>query len=391
MKKLLLLFLILWAGTASAVELQTIRLKLTLWEKITTCTWHISCYQQKFGTSISTITGTETVSYALKTTVNNNFTALNAGKIENATTSVASITILGGLTSASSLATVGTLTSGALGTGFTLVPVSVGGTASSSLASSSVMLGAGVSGFKTVVGLGTVGQFLTSCGALCPPYWSTSAVDQGINYHWTANHIFDSANFTIASSTNATSTNLTITGHTIANTITASGAVKSNSRTLPEILLQDNDSYTTTQTSTTSVLTYKLLANTMGANSTLDIYGACSRTGSTNGIYGCVIKLGTGTGTTTIAYVKVDMAALPLSFGDLRVKIINANSLTAQRITYLPMDNYTASLGKASAGSTGNGYATTTVYNTGADLYISFEGIASTNAAGFQGITITKY
>jgi hypothetical protein len=220
MKKIFIILLLSFSLTANAVELQTIQLKPTLWEKISTCKWHISCYFQKnLGTTLSTITGTETVSYALKTTVNNNFTALNAGKIEVSTTTLPLITTLAGLTSANALtsaanlATVGTITTGVWNA--STLTVSKGGTGSTTLSANQVLLGNGTTQLGVVAGFGTSGQFLTSNGTAAAPSWTTSAVDQGISYHWTANHIFDSANFTIASTTNATSTNLTVSGNLI--------------------------------------------------------------------------------------------------------------------------------------------------------------------------------
>lgn len=68
----------------------------------------------KFGTTITTILGTDQIS-ASRTTINTNFANLNTGKIEVGTTSVASIVTLSGLTtadalsSATSLGTVSTL------------------------------------------------------------------------------------------------------------------------------------------------------------------------------------------------------------------------------------------------------------------------------------------
>ena len=59
----------------------------------------------KLGSTITTIQSTDTLK-ASRTTINDNFSALNAGKIENSTTTLPLITTL------SALATVGTITSG---------------------------------------------------------------------------------------------------------------------------------------------------------------------------------------------------------------------------------------------------------------------------------------
>lgn len=96
-------------------------------------------HKPTFGTTVTTINGSDTLSSS-RTTINDNFTALNAGKIENSTTSLPKITTLAGLTSASgltslsALATVGTITSGTWnGTGIT---AAFGGTGATSLSNS---------------------------------------------------------------------------------------------------------------------------------------------------------------------------------------------------------------------------------------------------------------
>lgn len=92
---------------------------LSVWETLPT----FQQQEKKLGSTIVTIAGTDTISGS-RTTINDNFTSLNSGKIENSTTSVASITTL------SNLVTVGTLTSGSLGSGFTAVVTARGGTGS---------------------------------------------------------------------------------------------------------------------------------------------------------------------------------------------------------------------------------------------------------------------
>lgn len=117
---------------------------------------------------------------------------LNNNKMEMSTTSVASITTL------SNLVSVGALSSGSLTTGFTAVPVALGGTGTTSPTLNQVMLGNGASGLK-VIGFGTSGQFLTSGGAVAPS-WTTSSVDLGIAYDWTGLHSF-AATTTLATTT----------------------------------------------------------------------------------------------------------------------------------------------------------------------------------------------
>ena len=146
--------------------------------------------EKKLGTSITTIASTDTLKNS-RTTINDNFTALNNGKIEISTTTLPLITTLAGLTSASALATVGTITSGTWSG--TAILTAKGGTGSTTLASNQVLLGNGTGNIGIVAGLGTTGQYLTSNGAGTAPTWQTSAVDTAINYTWTGNHLWSGA------------------------------------------------------------------------------------------------------------------------------------------------------------------------------------------------------
>src|SRR3990167_11229886 len=108
------IFLLILSFSAHAVTILPV--PESFWEKILRCTWHVSCYRHKLGVSITTIAGTDTLSGS-RGTINTNFSNLNSGKIENATTSVAAITTL------SNLVTTGALSSGSLASGFTTITV----------------------------------------------------------------------------------------------------------------------------------------------------------------------------------------------------------------------------------------------------------------------------
>lgn len=131
------------------------------------------------GTSVTTINGSDTLKDS-RTTINNNFTALNDGKIENSTTTLPLLTTLTGLN------TIGTITSGTWHG--TPIEVAYNGTGTSSPSTYMVMLGNGSQGLTIASSTGTTGQFLTSNGAGAYPSWTTSSVDQGINYTWTGNN-----------------------------------------------------------------------------------------------------------------------------------------------------------------------------------------------------------
>lgn len=144
------------------------------------------------GSTITTINGSDTIKNS-RTTINDNFTALNNGKFELtdwfATTSAPQLVTLSGLTTAGNLATVGTITSGVWNG--TAITASKGGTGSTTLMSNALLLG---NGTNPIIGLGngTAGQFLTASTTGNAPYWSTSAIDEAGNYTWTGNHIFAS-------------------------------------------------------------------------------------------------------------------------------------------------------------------------------------------------------
>lgn len=131
---------------------------------------------QHFGNiALTTLNGSDRQN-VFPTTYNANNLALNNGKLDVGTTSVASITTLASLT------TTGTLISGALSTGFTAVNVPQGGTGSTTLSANQVLLGNGTSLMKTVTGWGTSGQFLTSTGAGTAPTWQSGSFDQTGTY-----------------------------------------------------------------------------------------------------------------------------------------------------------------------------------------------------------------
>ena len=144
-----------------------------------------------YGATITTINGSDTLSSS-RTTINNNFSALNAGKIENSTTSLPLITSLAGLT------TIGTISTGVWNG--TAIGVAYNGTGTTSPSTNHIMLGNGASGFKTVNGLGNSGEFLTSNGAGAAPSWSSASVNQTLAYSWTGPHLFSGG----ASSTGTT-------------------------------------------------------------------------------------------------------------------------------------------------------------------------------------------
>lgn len=150
------------------------------------------------GTSLTTIQGTDTLSNS-RTTINNNFTALNNGKIEVSTSSMA------GLTDAENLAVVGTINTG-IWNG-TEIDVAYGGSGSTSFPVGQLLLGSSTNPFGTI-GSGESGQALISQGAGDNPIWQTATVNQNIGYTWGGLHQWTGA---AASITNTGTTTLATT------------------------------------------------------------------------------------------------------------------------------------------------------------------------------------
>ncbi|MBI1834000.1 MAG: hypothetical protein HYR90_04205 [Candidatus Andersenbacteria bacterium] len=223
-KIFLLIGLLFFAMSAHAVTIAEIPSWIeetpkheSLLAKIWRCKFRISCYRQKLGVTITTIAATDRIRDS-RTTINDNFTNLNSGKIENSTTSVAAITAL------PNLVTVGALSSGSLASGFTTVTVGLGGTGSTTLASNQILLGNGTGALTVVNGFGASGQFLTSNGSSTAPRWTTSSIDTALSYTWTGNHSFTNATATLATTTNATTTSLQV-GQLASTTLLITGSL----------------------------------------------------------------------------------------------------------------------------------------------------------------------
>jgi len=132
--------------------------------------------EEMLGTTITTIAGSDTLKNS-RTTINNNFAALNNGKVEVSTTSMALITTLKNLVS------VGTLTTGTWNA--STLTVAYGGTGSTTLLSNAVLLGNGT-GMLKAVPASDDGKVLTLTGGV--PAWGDGTIDQTLNYNWTGKH-----------------------------------------------------------------------------------------------------------------------------------------------------------------------------------------------------------
>lgn len=169
--------------------------------------WLDTSGDAKFGSTITTIQGTDTLSSS-RTVINTNFSNLNTGKAEIAsnnnfsslqnfqnasTTGVSAGYGYFGTTATSSFSNVGALTL------ITPLLTASGGTGSSTLSINHVLLGSTTNAIGIVSGLGSSGQFLTSGGSGLPPSWTSATFDTTGSYNFTGSNFF-------ASTTMATTT-----------------------------------------------------------------------------------------------------------------------------------------------------------------------------------------
>lgn len=269
----------------------------------------------KFGVSLTTLTGTEQLKN-FPTTYNANLNALNNGKIEVGSTSIAAITTL------ANLATVGTIGSGVWNG--TAVTVPFGGTGSTTLSSNQVLLGNGTSLMKTVAGFGTAGQFLTSNGVGAAPSWQTSSLNQSDNYTWTGYHSFAFASTTVLEIDGA--------GAGILKTISNESvkvAAPDIDYASPTVVLKDhtNASVSMTSAGTTYVIRYERGLNTFTPTTTsMFIIRANMRTDSSANTETMSLNIGNGSATTTAVQI-VQTSSYANAFCE--VKIFLKNSLSS--------------------------------------------------------------
>lgn len=304
-----------------------------------------------FGSTITTINGSDTISGS-RTTINTNFSNLNTDKAENTVTTLAS------LTSAASLATVGTITSGT----WSATPITVAeqGTGTTSPSSNLVMLGNGASGFKTVNGFGTSGQFLTSNGSATAPSWASASVDQTQSYNFTGTYfgvknlyasstvanplILNGVSYSLPSSQGAANNILTNNGSGV---LTWSGGG-------PEINIvgATGISLSTTgwATSTTQLV---LGASILNASSTIEVIGGGTGSASAaNAAMNCTLYIKDSTGKTLNSFTVTSAAASGSSAPFTYHAFISATSTTASQYTYIAGIGVDSGLGAGSGVTT---------------------------------------
>lgn len=294
--------------------------------------WFETEQAPKFGTTITTINGSDTLSNS-RTTINDNFTALNNGKIEVGTTSVNSITAL------NNLATVGTITSGTW-TG-SVIDVARQGTGTTSPTSNQVIIGNGASGFK-VVGFGSSGQFLTSGGNGVAPSWTTGGIDQTLDYNFTGSAF--RVKSLIASTTISFSNGGAGISYVFPSSLGASSTVlKTNaSGTLiwggvSQLLATGTPLSYTTSSATSSIASLTIPGGMLGTNNIIKVRVYLSGNGitlSTNNF--AVLELAYGYATSTMIFnntgVDSGMCGPPVIRGWIEFQLSNAGQTGSQMV-----------------------------------------------------------
>lgn len=335
MKKYLLLFFI-----ASSLSASTIYpVQESFWQKFWRCGIYPSCYRQ-LGSTVTTINGTDTLSSS-RSVINTNFSNLNTDKLETGSTA-ATLTVT---TLTNTTANVGTLNL----TNALTVPN--GGTASTTLSLNQILLGNGTSLVKTVNGYGTSGQFLTSSGVGSAPTWTTGAFDGTLNYALTGSTYIKnlSASSTVANPLilNTVSYN-TPSSQGSANTVLSNDGSGNLTWTSPSRTLSVNTTNAgTTQTSTTTLITLGIPANTLATAKALRITTQINVTPQNNTNCYYDIDFGTGLASTTVATSGVfDLSGNVMQFANWNIFMM-ASSTTSQLWTgktegyRVPADNDT--------------------------------------------------
>lgn len=275
------------------------------------------------GTSLTTINATDLIKDS-RTTINNNFTALNNGKIEVSTTTLPYITTL------SNLATVGTITSGVWNG--TALNVNKGGTGTTTISQYNVLIGSSTNAIGIVTGQGTSGQFLTSNGTGQPPTWQSSAINQAADYDWTGTNTFATttiATSTITSNTVASSTvtnlqilnNATINGWATASTsISSKGYVDRRFNAIASSTistLQQSANTERSETGTSYVKVKEIQINMFGTvGICFDLKGYNVAGAALGRIYNNAVAVGTEQSTTSTNYVTY-CQSITVKAGDL--------------------------------------------------------------------------
>lgn len=310
--------------------------------------------QPKYGSTITTINGTDTLSSS-RSVINTNFANLNTDKIEATQTTLNSLTSATSLASLPSLSTIGTITSGiwhgtALGTQW-------GGTGSTTLSANQILLGNGTGNILTVAGWGTSGQALISNGGTLAPTWQSSSFDATQNYAFSGNNSFSGiSNFTgniylknlIASSTITISNGGAGVTYTLPTTQGAAGTVWVNNGsgvltsslpTSPKYNFIDatgaNASGGTAYATTSS---FVIPAGTMTASSTWSVQAFVSN--CTTSTSNCVVYLRDIGGTT---FATCDFGSNTVSNDNGIIIFVGANqsSLSSQSTSFMGWINTT--------------------------------------------------
>ena len=192
--------------------------------------------ETKLGASITVINGGDTISSS-RTVINDNFSNLNSGKIENSTSSVNSILRLENLayTAATRTATIveGRWTGNA-------IQMAAGGLGTTTMSQYRILLGNGTSSTTIATSTGSAGQLFTSNGAGAFPSWQSASFDTTANYNLSGQWRFDTtlnasstllvnSRLSVATSSPSQLVNLAVNGGALISATTTVGGLVATS------------------------------------------------------------------------------------------------------------------------------------------------------------------
>jgi len=279
-----------------------------------------SFFFPNYGSTVTTINGSDTLSNS-RTTINTNFSNLNTDKLE--------ISTFYATTSKPNLAVVGTITSGTWNG--TAVTVPYGGTGSTTLSSNQVLLGNGTDIVKTVSGFGNVGQVLASNGAATAPSWQSISFDTTATYALTGSWTHNATTTIAASSTTANALVLNGLAYKFPSVRGASstvlmengsGSLTWGTPVFTVLSSGGNLALSTSNTSTTTVKTVAISANTLTSTTRLQVTATYEVIGS-SGLCYPQMDFGNGTATSTVVY---QVAGAPYSLVLIKSDIFSTST-----------------------------------------------------------------
>ncbi len=241
------------------------------------------------------------------------------------------------------------------------------------------------------MGLGTTGQSLISNGTGVKPSWQSVGVNQTDDFNFTGTYfgvknlnasstvanplILNTVSYDLPSLDGASSTSLWTDGN---------GSLTWNEPN-PKVLFADGATHSTSETSTTTIVSYTIVAGEMSLSSSLLVNVFADNVGANN-FKDTGIQIGDGSSTSTVAFSRNQHKG-----GSLELKLMNRGSFSDQRIIGLGYSS-TVDLGVATKSADITYMASETSVDTANQWYIDIVGkvINASDSLIIRGVTITE-